>query len=36
MPQLRAYLWPRSSRNLIRIFLILGLVAPCALAETAI
>src|ERR1017187_4242182 len=36
MPQLRAYLWPRSSRNLIRIFLILGLVAPCALAETAL
>jgi polygalacturonase len=35
MPQLRAYLWPRSSRTLIRIFLILGLVAPCARAETA-
>jgi polygalacturonase len=35
MPQLRAYLWPRSSRNLIRIFLILGLVAPCVRAETA-
>ena len=33
MQVLRAYLWPRFNGNLIRIFLIFGLIAPCVRAE---